>query len=55
MSGVYRTYNDMAELIPSLVFSVLLLFLPLGAVFLTLGLALAGITALAWLYLPKSL
>jgi MFS family permease len=55
MSGVYRTYNDMAELIPSLVFSILLLFLPLGAVFLTLGLALAGITALAWLYLPKSL
>jgi MFS family permease len=55
MSGVYRTYNDIADLLPSLVFSVLLLFLPLEAVFLSLGLGLLVITALSWIYLPKSL
>jgi predicted MFS family arabinose efflux permease len=55
MSGVYRTYNDMSDLVPSLIFSVLLLFLPLGAVFVTLGLGLLVITALSWVYLPKSL
>ncbi|MDP9137236.1 MAG: MFS transporter, partial [Pseudomonadota bacterium] len=55
MSGVYRTYNDMSDLIPSLIFSLLLLFLPLGAVFITLGLGLLIITALSWIYLPRSL
>ena len=55
MSGVYRTHIDMSDLVPSLIYSVLLLFLPLGAVFITLGAGLIIIAALAWLYLPKSL
>ncbi len=55
MAGVYRTHIDMSDLLPALVFSVLLLFLPLGSVFITLGLGLMVIAALAWIYLPKSL
>jgi MFS family permease len=55
MAGVYRTFIDMSELIPTLVYSVALLVLPLGAVFVVLGLWLALVAALSWIYLPKSL
>ncbi len=55
MAGVYRTYIDMSDLLPAMVFSVLLLFLPLGSVFVTLGLVLLVIAALAWVHLPRSL
>jgi MFS family permease len=55
MAGVYRTFIDMSELIPTLVYSVALLVLPLGAVFALLGLWLALVAALSWIYLPKSL
>jgi hypothetical protein len=55
MAGVYRTFIDMSELIPTLVYSVALLVLPLGAVFVLLGLWLALVAALSWIYLPKSL
>jgi len=55
MAGVYRTFIDMSELLPTLVFSVVLLFLPLGAVFVVLGLWLLIVTALSWRYLPRSM
>ncbi|MGH6875367.1 MAG: MFS transporter, partial [Aestuariivirgaceae bacterium] len=55
MAGVYRTFIDMSDLLPTLVFSVVLLFLPLGAVFVVLGAWLAVVACLSWLYLPKSL
>jgi hypothetical protein len=55
MAGVYRTFIDVADLLPTLVFSVVLLFFPLGAVFVVLGAWLAVVAALSWLYLPKSL
>lgn len=55
MAGVYRTFIDMSDLLPTLVFSVVLLFLPLGGVFVVLGLWLAVVACLCWLYLPKSL
>jgi predicted MFS family arabinose efflux permease len=55
MAGVYRTFIDMSELLPTLVFSVVLLFLPLGAVFVVLGLWLLVVTALSWRYLPRSM
>jgi MFS family permease len=55
MAGVYRTFIDMSELAPTFVFSIVLLFLPLGSVFVVLGLWLAVVAALSWKYLPKSL
>ncbi len=55
MAGVYRTFIDVADLLPSLIFSVVLLFFPLGAVFVVLGAWLAVVAAVSWLYLPKSL
>jgi MFS family permease len=55
MAGVYRTFIDMSDLLPTMVFSVVLLFLPLGAVFVVLGSWLAVVACLSWLYLPKSL
>jgi MFS family permease len=55
MAGVYRTFIDVADLLPTLVFSVVLLFFPLGAVFIVLGAWLAVVAGLSWLYLPRSL
>jgi MFS family permease len=55
MAGVYRTFIDVSDLLPTLVFSIVLLFLPLGAVFVVLGLWLAVVAGLSWLFLPKSL
>jgi MFS family permease len=55
MAGVYRTFIEMADLVPTLVFSVVLLFLPLGAVFVVLGSWIAVVACLSWLYLPKTL
>jgi MFS family permease len=55
MAGVYRTFIDMSDLLPTLVFSIVLLVFPIGAVFVVLGLWLAVVAALSWRYLPKSL
>ena len=55
MTAVYRTYLDFSELLPPLIYSIVLAFFGLGAVF---G-ALAGFTVfcglLVWRYLPKSM
>lgn len=55
MAAVYRSYIDCSELLPSFVFSVALLYLPIGAVFVILGLALIVIGLASWRWLPKSL
>lgn len=55
MTAVYRTYNDSADLIPPLVFAIALSFLSLDAVFIILGLWLFVVSAVAWIYLPRSL
>jgi MFS family permease len=55
MSAVYRTYLDLSELLPPLVYSVVLAFAGLGGVFATLGLFLAACGWLTWRYLPKGL
>lgn len=55
MSAVYRTYLDFSELLPPLVYSVVLAFFGLGAVFVTLGVFTAFCGWLAWRYLPKSM
>lgn len=55
MTGVYRSYIDFSDLIPSLVYSVALLFLPLGSVFWILGAWLTVVGLVAWRYLPRSM
>ena len=55
MSAVYRTYLDLSELIPPLVYSVVLAFFGLGSVFATLGIFCVICGFLTWRYLPKSM
>ena len=55
MSAVYRTYLDLSELLPPLVYSIVLAFFGLGAVFATLGIFCAICGLLVWRFLPKSM
>lgn len=55
MTGVYRTYLDLSELMPPLVYSIVLAFFGIGAVFATLGLFCAVCGVICWRYLPKSM
>jgi MFS family permease len=55
MAGVYRTYVDIAELIPTFIYSILLLFLPLGSVFVVMGAWGLVCGLIAWRYLPRSM
>lgn len=55
MAAVYRTYIDFSELIPAFVFAFALLWLPIGMVFVIMGVLLAAIGLVAWRYLPRSL
>jgi predicted MFS family arabinose efflux permease len=55
MTAVYRTYLDFSELIPPLVYSVVLAFFGLGAVFCTLAVFTAICGFFTWKYLPRSL
>ncbi len=55
MTAVYRTYLDLSELLPPLVYSGVLAFFGLGAVFVTLGLFAIFCGWVTWRYLPRSL
>lgn len=55
MSGVYRTYLDLSELLPNVIFSVALLFMPIASVFIILGLWLVLASLVAWRHLPRSM
>lgn len=55
MTAVYRTYLDFSELTPPLVYAVVLSFFGLGAVFVTLGLFVAGCGLVVLRYLPRRL
>src|SRR5262245_48771549 len=55
MTGVYRSYVDLSDLLPSLIYSFVLLVFPLGAVFGVLGIWLAIVGLIAWRYLPRSM
>jgi MFS family permease len=54
MAAIYRTYIDLSDLLSAMVFAVALLFLPVNAVFVILGLWLAVVTWLSWRYLPSA-
>ena len=55
MTAVYRTYLEVGDLVPNLVYGVVLLWLPLGSVFVMYGLACIVFGWLCWRYLPKGL
>lgn len=55
MTAVYRTNLDMSELLPPLVYSVILGFVGLGGVFAALAVFCALCGFVAWRHLPRSL
>jgi MFS family permease len=55
MTAVYRTYLDLSELLPPLVYFVVLAFFGLGGVFGALGLFLALSGWITWRYLPRGM
>ncbi|MGE3304690.1 MAG: MFS transporter [Rhizobiaceae bacterium] len=55
MTAVYRTYLDLSDLLPPLVYSIVLAFFGLGAVFVTLGIFMLVCGAITLRYLPRSM
>lgn len=55
MTAVYRTYLDFSELTPPLVYSVVLAFFGLGAVFATLAVFMVVCGLIVWRYLPRGM
>ncbi len=55
MTAVYRTYLDVGELIPPLVYGLLLGVFGFGAVFVALGGLMALCGAITWRYVPQRL
>ncbi|MCC0041881.1 MAG: MFS transporter [Rhodobiaceae bacterium] len=55
MTSVYRTYLDISELLPPLIFSVVLLFFGIGAVFVTLAMIQVLVGSMAWRHLPRGM
>ena len=55
MTGVYRSYVDLSDLLPSFIFSFVLLYFPLGTVFYILGALMAVVGFVAWRYLPRTM
>ena len=53
MTAVYRTYLDLSELLPPLVYSVALAFFGLGSVFATLGIFVLLCGVVTFVYLPR--
>ncbi len=55
MTSVYRTFFEVAELLPGLVYSLVLLYFNVGSVFVLLSALSFCLCALSWRYLPKSM
>ncbi len=55
MTAVYRSYLEIGDLLPNLVYGVVLLWLPLGAVFAVYGVACVGFAWACWRWLPKGM
>jgi hypothetical protein len=55
MTAVYRTYLDLSDLLPPLVYSIVLAFFDLGAVFVTLGIFSLLCGAITLRYVPRSM
>jgi hypothetical protein len=55
MTAVYRTYLDMSELLPPLVYAIILGFTGLGGVFASFGLFAAYCAFVCYRHLPRSM
>jgi MFS family permease len=55
MTAVHRTNLDLSELFPAFIYSIILGFFGLGAVFVTLGVFSAVCGFVAWRHLPRSM
>lgn len=55
MTAVYRTNLDMSELLPPLVYAIILGFAGIGGVFAAMGLFCAACGLVAWRHLPRSM
>jgi MFS family permease len=55
MTAVYRTYLDVSDLLPPLIYAIILGFTGLGGVFAALGIFSAICGAIVWRYLPRSM
>jgi MFS family permease len=55
MTSVYRTYIDLSDLTPPLVYSVVLAFTGLGGVFAALGAFVSVCCWLTWRYVPRAM
>ncbi len=55
MAAVYRTFIEMAELLPSIIYAVVLHYYDVSIVFIILGLSVSLMSAIVWRYLPKSM
>jgi predicted MFS family arabinose efflux permease len=55
MTSVYRTYIDFAELAPSFIYSIALVFFGLGSVFACLSILMFISAALVWRHLPRGM
>ena len=55
MASVYRTFIEFSELLPGVIFAIVLTQFETAAVFTVLGLSILGVAALSWRYVPKSM
>lgn len=55
MTSVYRTFFDIGELLPTMIYGVLLGFFGLGSVFVALGIFSLVVSVVAWRHIPKSM
>ena len=55
MAAVYRTFIEMSELLPSIVYAIVLKYYDVSIVFILLGLGISLMSAFVWRYLPKSM
>lgn len=55
MTAVYRTFIDLSDLIPSMVYAVALVYADVPIVFIIVGSLAATMSVLVWRYLPKSM
>jgi predicted MFS family arabinose efflux permease len=55
MTAVYRTYLDLSELLPPLIYSIVLIYFGLGAILVTLAVFCGFCAAVTWRYLPRGM
>ena len=55
MTAVYRTFIEMAELLPSIVYAVALRYFDVSIVFIILGTSISLMSVVVWRYLPKTM